>query len=337
MAKVSILGSGSWGSALAILLHKNGHQVTVWSAVAEEIETLRATHECKMLPGVKLPEDIIYTLEDEQAVGGQDVLVMAVASSYTRSTARRFSSLIEQGQIIVNVAKGIEESTLMTLSQIIEEEIPQAQVAVLSGPSHAEEVSMGIPTTIVVGAGKRKTAEYLQNIFMNEVFRVYISPDVLGMELGGALKNVVALAAGIADGLGYGDNTKAALITRGIAEIGRLGMTMGGHLETFSGLTGIGDLIVTCASMHSRNRRAGILIGKGYTMEEAMNEVQMVVEGVYSAKAAIGLAKKYGVQIPIIEQVNAVLFEGKAADEAVKDLMLRDKKIENSLIPWEED
>lgn len=336
MAKVSILGGGSWGIALAVLLHKNGHQVTIWSVLAKEIEELGVIHEHKALPGVKLPEDIILTLDDEQAVKGQDVLVMAVASSFTRNTAKRLSSLIGEGQIVVNVAKGIEESTLMTLSQIIEDEIPQAETAVLSGPSHAEEVSRGVPTTIVVGAEKKKTAEYLQNIFTNEVFRVYISPDVLGMELGGALKNVVALAAGIADGLGYGDNTKAALITRGIAEIGRLGIAMGGHFETFSGLTGIGDLIVTCASMHSRNRRAGILIGRGYTMEEAMNEVQMVVEGVYSAKAAIGLARKYGVQLPIIEQVNAILFEGKAADEAVKELMLRDKKIENPLIPWEE-
>lgn len=337
MAKVCILGGGSWGIALAVLLHRNGHQVTIWSALPKEVEVLRTVREHKSLPGVKLPEDIILTLDDEQAVKGQDVLVMAVASSYTRSTAKKFCPFVEEGRIIVNVAKGIEEATLMTLTQIIEDEIPQAEVAVLSGPSHAEEVSIGVPTTIVVGAGKKKTAEYLQNIFMNEVFRVYISPDVLGMELGGALKNVVALAAGIADGLGYGDNTKAALITRGIAEIGRLGIAMGGHLETFSGLTGIGDLIVTCASMHSRNRRAGILIGQGCTMEEAMNEVQMVVEGVYSAKAAIGLAKKYGVQLPIIEQVNAILFEGKAADEAVKELMLRDKKIENPLIPWDED
>ena len=213
--------------------------------------------------------------------------------------------------------------------------MPQAEIAVMSGPSHAEEVGQGIPTTIVVGARNRETAEYLQNIFMSNVFRVYTSPDVLGIELGGALKNVVALAAGIADGLGYGDNTKAALITRGITEIARLGMAMGGKLETFSGLSGIGDLIVTCASMHSRNRRAGILIGKGYSYEEAMKEVNMVVEGVYSAKAAIGLAEKYQVQIPIIEQVNEVLFHGKKADEAVKDLMLRDKKLENSDTSWE--
>jgi glycerol-3-phosphate dehydrogenase (NAD(P)+) len=216
----------------------------------------------------------------------------------------------------------------MTLSAIIEEEIPQADVAVLSGPSHAEEVGRGIPTTIVVGAKSKETAEYIQNVFMSDVFRVYISPDVLGIELGAALKNVVALAAGIADGLGYGDNTKAALITRGIAEIARLGGAMGAKVETFCGLSGIGDLIVTCASMHSRNRRAGILIGQGKTMDEAMAEVKMVVEGVYSAKAAMGLAKKYNVELPIIEQVNKVLFDGKAPDVAVKDLMVRDRKVE---------
>ncbi len=330
MAKVSILGGGSWGIALAVLLHKNGHEITVWSALEAEIEMLAATHEHKMLPGVKLAEDMIFTTDDKEAVEGKDLLVMAVASSFTRRTANRLSALVAEGQKIVNVAKGIEEKTLLTLSEIIEEEIPQADVAVLSGPSHAEEVGRGIPTTIVVGAKTKATAEYIQSLFMNEVFRVYTSPDILGIELGGALKNVVALAAGIADGLGYGDNTKAALITRGITEIARLGTAMGGKFETFCGLTGIGDLIVTCASMHSRNRRAGILIGQGRTYEEAMQEVQMVVEGVYSAKAAMGLAEKYQVQIPIIEQVNAILFNGKSADTAVKELMLRDKKIEIS-------
>lgn len=337
MATISVIGAGSWGTALALLLYKNGHKVTVWSIMKDEIKMLQREHEHKeKLPGVKLPEDMEFTTDLEKALTGKDVLVLAVPSPYTRSTSHSMAPFVKEGQIIVNVAKGIEEHSLLTLSQIIEEEIPQAEVAVLSGPSHAEEVGRGIPTTIVVGARKKETAEYLQNIFMNEVFRVYISPDVLGIELGAALKNVVALAAGIADGLGYGDNTKAALITRGIAEIARLGTAMGGKAETFSGLTGIGDLIVTCASMHSRNRRAGILIGKGYSMEEAMAEVKMVVEGVYSAKAAMELAKKYQVQIPIIEQVNAVLFEGKPADEAVRNLMLRDKKIENPLIPWEE-
>ena len=331
MADISIIGAGSWGIALAVLLHKNGHHVTVWSVIETEIRMLQKEREHKdKLPGVKLPEDMVFTTDLEQAVKGAEVLVLAVPSPYTRSTSHSMASLVKEGQVIVNVAKGIEEKTLLTLSQIIEEEIPQANVAVLSGPSHAEEVGRGIPTTIVVGAKDKETAEYLQNIFMNEVFRVYISPDVLGIELGAALKNVVALAAGIADGLGYGDNTKAALITRGITEIARLGVAMGGRFETFCGLTGIGDLIVTCASMHSRNRRAGILIGQGYTMKQAMDEVKMVVEGVYSAKAAMGLAKKFDVQLPIIEQVNAVLFEGQLADEAVKNLMLRDKKIEIS-------
>ncbi|MCM1173836.1 MAG: NAD(P)H-dependent glycerol-3-phosphate dehydrogenase [Blautia sp.] len=337
MADISIIGAGSWGTALALLLYRNGHRVTVWSIMEQEIEMLEKEHEHKeKLPGVKLPEDMVFTTDLEAAVTGKDVLVLAVPSPYTRSTSRNMAAYVKEGQIVVNVAKGIEETTLFTLSEIIEEEIPQAKAAVLSGPSHAEEVGRGIPTTIVVGARKKDTAEYLQNIFMNEVFRVYISPDVLGIELGAALKNVVALAAGIADGLGYGDNTKAALITRGIAEIARLGTAMGGKWETFCGLTGIGDLIVTCASMHSRNRRAGILIGQGHTMEEAMAEVKMVVEGVYSAKAAMGLAEKYDVQLPIIEQVNEVLFNGKSAAEAVGSLMLRDKKIENPIIPWEE-
>lgn len=338
MADISIIGAGSWGTALAVLLHKNGHRVTVWSVIESEIKMLQKEHEHKdKLPGVKLPEDMEFTTDLEKAVTEADVVVLAVPSPYTRSTSHSMAPLVKEGQIIVNVAKGIEEKTFFTLSQIIEEEIPQARVAVLSGPSHAEEVGRGIPTTIVVGAKEKQVAEYLQNIFMNEVFRVYISPDVLGIELGAALKNVVALAAGIADGLGYGDNTKAALITRGITEIARLGVAMGGKFETFCGLTGIGDLIVTCASMHSRNRRAGILIGQGYTMKQAMDEVKMVVEGVYSAKAAMGLAKKFDVQLPIIEQVNAVLFEGQLADEAVKNLMLRDKKIENPLLPWPEE
>ena len=326
MAKIGIIGAGSWGIALSVLLHNNGHTITVWSALPQEIEQLKACHEHR----VKLAEDILFTTDLSNAVKEMDILVLAVPSSFTRETAHRMAGFVENGQIIVNVAKGIEEATLMTLSQVIEDEIPQADVAVLSGPSHAEEVGKGIPTTIVVGASSRATAEKIQNIFMSDVFRVYTSPDVLGIELGAALKNVVALAAGIADGLGYGDNTKAALITRGMAEISRLGMAMGGKFETFSGLSGIGDLIVTCASMHSRNRRAGILIGQGKTMEEAMAEVKMVVEGVFSTKAAMALAEKYHVELPIIEQVHEVLFCGKAAADAVKDLMIRDKKIEIS-------
>ena len=337
MAKIGVIGAGSWGTALALLLYKNGNEVTVWSIIESEIAMLKEKHEhTDKLPGVKLPEDMKFTTDLEEAVKGMDALVLAVPSPFTRSTSKLLKTVVEDNQIIVNVAKGIEEDTLMTLSDVIEEEVPQAQVAVLSGPSHAEEVGRGIPTTIVVGAKKKETAEFLQNLFMNDVFRVYTSSDVLGIELGGALKNVVALAAGVADGLGYGDNTKAALITRGINEIGRLALAMGANFETICGLTGIGDLIVTCASMHSRNRRAGILIGQGKSMQEAMDEVKMVVEGVYSAKAAMGLAKKYDVQLPIIEQVNMVLFEGKKAADAVKDLMLRDKKIEITETQWEE-
>ena len=334
MANIGIIGAGSWGIALSYLLHNNGHQVTVWSALPQEVEELREKRVHRTLPDLTLPEDMVFTGDLEAAMDQKDLLVTAVPSVYVRETAKKMRPFLREGQIVVNVAKGIEESTLMTLSQILEEELPGANVAVLSGPSHAEEVSRSLPTTCVAGAADKKTAEYIQSLFMSEVFRVYTSPDVLGIELGGALKNVIALAAGIADGLGYGDNTKAALITRGIAEIARLGMAMGGKLETFCGLSGIGDLIVTCASMHSRNRRAGILIGKGYTMEEAMKEVKMVVEGVYSAKAAMGLASKYGVQLPIIEQVNEVLFQGKPAAEAVRDLMLRDKKIEISDTEW---
>lgn len=336
MANVGVLGAGSWGTALALLLHKNGHQVTVWSISKEEVEMLSTEREHKSkLPGVKLPEDMQFTNVLEEAILGKDFMVLAVPSPFTRATARSMKPFVAENQIIVDVAKGIEEDTLMTLSQQIQEEIPQADVAVLSGPSHAEEVGRGLPTTCVVGAKTKKTAEYLQEAFMSEVFRVYTSPDMLGIEIGGSLKNVIALAAGIADGLGYGDNTKAALITRGIAEIARLGVAMGGKLESFTGLTGIGDLIVTCASVHSRNRKAGVLIGQGRTMEEAMEEVQMIVEGVYSTKSAVKLAEKYNVSIPIIEQVNKVLFEGKNPGEAVKDLMLRDKRIEIPTLPWE--
>lgn len=336
MAKIGILGAGSWGTALAILLDNNGHQVQVWSALAEEIQMLNQTHEhSAKLPGVKIPETIFFTEDLEDSVRGKDVMVLAVPSPFTRNTAHKIKDFVEKGQRIVNVAKGIEESTLMTLSEIIEEEIPQADVGVLSGPSHAEEVGRKIPTTCVVTAKTQKTAEYLQSIFMNPVFRVYTTPDILGVELGAALKNVIALAAGTADGLGYGDNTKAALITRGVAEICRLGMKMGARMETFYGLSGMGDLIVTCASVHSRNRRAGFLIGQGRTMQEAMDEVKMVVEGVYSAKAAKRLAEKYQIEMPIVTEICRVLFEDKPAADAVKDLMLRDKKVESPALPWE--
>lgn len=335
MANISVLGAGSWGLGLALLLNNNGHNVTVWSVLNDEVVMLQTEREHKRcLPGVRIPDSITISGDTANVINNADVLVLAVASPYTRSTAKLIAPFVKEGQIIVNVAKGVEEHTLLTLCQIVEEEIPQAKVAVLSGPSHAEEVSRGIPTTCVIGAHEKNTAEYLQNIFMSDVFRVYTSPDMLGICIGGALKNVIALAAGIADGLGYGDNTKAALITRGNAEITRLGVAMGANPNTFSGLSGIGDLIVTCASMHSRNRRAGILIGKGYTKDQAMEEVQMVVEGVFSAKAALELSKKYNIEMPIVEQVNKVLFEDKPAAEAVKELMLRDKKIEIDNSEW---
>lgn len=335
MANIGVIGAGSWGTALAILLHNNGWNVTVWSIHEEEARILNETrrHERK-LPGVEIPEGIYFTADLKEASEEKDVLVLAVPSVHIRSTCKKLRPFVKPGQIVVNVSKGIEESTLDTMTDIMEEELPGVDAAVLSGPSHAEEVSRGIPTTCVVGAHTKKTAEYLQNLFISPVFRVYTSPDMLGIELGGALKNVIALAAGTADGLGYGDNTKAALITRGVAEISRLGTAMGGKIETFGGLTGIGDLIVTCASVHSRNRKAGYLIGKGYTMEEAMREVNMVVEGVYSAKAALALSRKYGIEMPIVEQVNAVLFEGKSAEEAVKDLMIRNKKREADDLRW---
>ncbi len=337
MANVGIMGAGSWGTALALLLHKNGHKVTVWSISEEEVDMLSEKREhVSKLPGVKIPNDMIFTTDIESTVKGKDFIVLAVPSPFTRNTARSMSPYIAEGQIIVDVAKGIEESTLMTLSQQIKEEIPQADVAVLSGPSHAEEVGRGLPTIVVIGSKTETTAKYLQEMFMNEVFRVYTSPDMLGIELGGSLKNVIALAAGIADGLGYGDNTKAALITRGIAEIARLGVKMGGAIESFTGLTGIGDLIVTCASVHSRNRKAGYLMGQGKSMQEAMDEVQMVVEGVYSAKAAVKLGKEYNVSLPIIDKVSEVLFEGKDPREAVNELMLRDGRAEHKALHWKE-
>ncbi len=331
MAKISVIGSGGWGIALAILLHENGHNLTIWSFDKKEVEELKETRQNKAkLPNILIPNDIEVTNDLKEAVSNKDILVLAVPSKAIRSVSKSLKDIIKDNQIIVNVAKGLEEDTLKTMTDIIEEELKEKnpQVAVLSGPSHAEEVGKGIPTTCVVSAHNKELTLYLQNIFMNPSFRVYTSPDMIGVEIGGALKNVIALAAGIADGLNYGDNTKAALITRGIKEISTLGVAMGGEQSTFYGLTGLGDLIVTCASMHSRNRRAGILLGQGKTLDEAIKEVNMVVEGVYSAKSALMAAKKYNVEIPIIEQVNAVLFENKNAAEAVNELMIRDKKLE---------
>ena len=334
MEKIGVIGAGSWGTALAILLNENGNDVTLWSHRETEAEHMRQSRECSKLPGIKIPEAVEITSDLKQAVSGKKVLVMVVPSRCMRETAELLKECVAPGTYVISAAKGIEDETLFTMTDILEQVLPQTDVAVLSGPSHAEEVAKLLPTTCVIGAHTEETARFLQELFMGPMFRVYISSDMLGIELGGALKNVIALAADIADGMGYGDNAKAALITRGSVEIGRLGIRMGGKPETFFGLTGIGDLIVTCASMHSRNRRAGILLGQGYTMKEAMKEVNMVVEGVYSAKAAMALARKYDTELPIIEQVNQILFEGKDPKKVVADLMLRDKKTENSLIPW---
>lgn len=335
MAKIAVLGAGAWGVALGILLDNNGHDVTMWTFLQSEADMLINDRENKIsLPGVKLPETMKITIDMDEAIADKDIIVMATASKFIRSTAAKLKGKVKDGQIIVDVAKGIEEETLMTMTQIIEEEIPGCDPVVLSGPSHAEEVGRKLPTTVVVGAKTAQTAKFVQDTFMNETFRVYISPDMLGIELGGSLKNVIALAAGMADGMGLGDNSKAGLITRGMAEIARLGIAMGGKPETFSGLSGIGDLIVTCASVHSRNRKAGVLIGQGMSMEDAMTEVNQVVEGVYSAKAAMKLANKYNVEMPIVEQVNAVLFDNKSVKEGLADLMVRNKTTEISVDDW---
>lgn len=338
-SKIGIIGAGSWGIALAFLLSSNGHDVTVWSRTEASVEKLRNYHGNEdKLPGVKLDDSVKFSCDIKEAIDDKDIVVIVVPSAHMRETVKLISPYIKDDpkgrRIIVNCTKGIEESTLMLMTDVILDEIPGARVCVLSGPSHAEEVGRRLPTSIVVGAYDKETAVTIQNVFMNENFRVYISPDVLGIEIGAALKNVIALAAGMADGYGLGDNAKAALITRGIAEIGRLGMAMGGKFETFSGLSGIGDLVVTCASMHSRNRRAGILMGQGKSMEEAMAEVKMVVEGVYSARAALMLAEKYGVHMPIVNGVNEILFEGKSVGEGIKELMIREKRRENSALDW---
>ncbi len=337
MSKISLLGAGTWGSALAILLSGNGHDVTIWTKIEKEAKDLAENrNNLRNLPGAVLPETVKITLDMEEACRDRDLIVMAVASPYIRQTAKEAAPFIREGQILVNVSKGIEDRTLYTLSQVIKEEIPQADVAVLSGPSHAEEVSRGVPTTVVVGAETKVTARFVQDIFMNDVFRVYTSPDITGIELGGSLKNVIALAAGIVDGLGFGDNTKAALMTRGMAEISRLGIKMGGKMETFAGLSGFGDLFVTCTSKHSRNWNAGYLMGQGKTMEEAMKQVNQVVEGVNSARAALELANRHGVEMPIVEQINLLLFEKKSAKDALSDLLMRDRRKEYSTLEWDE-
>ena len=335
---VTVLGSGTWGTALTILLANKGIDVVLWSKIESEIEALRKDRKnIKNLPGAVLPESVKLTLDEEYAVkdSNPEIIVFAVASPYVRSTAKLVAPYVRKGQIIVNVAKGIEEKTLNTILDIIGEEIPDTVLAVLSGPSHAEEVSRLIPTTVVVASTSEEAAKKIQDIFMTKTFRVYSSDDVIGVELGGSLKNVIALAAGMSDGLGFGDNTKAALMTRGIAEISRLGKKMGANIETLCGLSGVGDLFVTATSHHSRNWNAGYLIGQGMSTEAAMEKVQQVVEGVYCAKAAKALSEKYDVEMPIVNEVYDILFNGKDASIAVGELFTRDKTNEHSAVDWD--
>lgn len=328
MSNIAILGSGGWGTALAIMCNTCGHNVSLWSFSQEEIESIRRDGEHKkLLPGVPVPSEIKLT-SDIRIAAGADIVVFAVPSFAVRETARRVSDIIAKDQIIVNVAKGLEEDSLKRLSQVIGEELPQARIVALSGPSHAEEVSRGIPTAVVAASTSDEAASIVQETFMNPNFRIYVSTDVVGVELGASLKNSIALAAGICDGLKLGDNTKAALMTRGIIEMARLGVACGGVAQTFSGLTGIGDLIVTCTSMFSRNRRAGIYIGEGLTPKEAIEKVGMTVEGYKTTHAAYMLAKKAGVEMPIVNECYHVLYEGKNPVDAIQDLMQRTKKHE---------
>jgi len=311
------------------MLAENGHDIMLWSYSNDECEGLKTHKENRpFLPGFTIPAHVKHTT-DLQACAPADVIVCALPSFAVRATMGQLAPFVKDGQIILNISKGLESDSLLTLSAVLREILPNCEIAVMSGPSHAEEVANKIPTTNVVASANQDTAQCIQDVFMNPYFRVYTHPDILGVELGGSLKNVIALCAGISDGLGFGDNTKAALMTRGIYEITRLGVAMGANAETFGGLSGIGDLIVTCTSMHSRNRRAGILIGQGKTPEEARGDIKMVIEGINTCKAAKFLADKMGVEMPIINQAYAVLFEGKPAREATLSLMNRNKRHES--------
>lgn len=329
MKRVTVIGSGSWGTALAVMLAEHGHEVIIWSRRQDAVDELlnQRTNE-KYLPGIKIPEKIGATADREKAAANAEIIILAVPSRAVRQTAKDFAPYFKKGQILVNVAKGLEEGSLLRLSEVIRECVPECEVCVLSGPSHAEEVARNIPSACLIAAEKEDTAKLVQKEFMNPRFRLYTNTDMVGVEMGAALKNIMALAAGMSDGLGFGDNTKAALMTRGMAEMQRLGMAMGGRAETFSGLSGVGDLIVTCTSMHSRNRRAGILLGQGKSLAETLDAVQMVVEGVNTVQAACHLAEKYGVSMPITEAINEVLFHGKNVEVAVLELMTRDGKAE---------
>ena len=329
MENITVVGAGSWGLALGLLLNAQGHNVTFWCYSEEEKEEILQHRENKRcLPGIKIPLEINFTIDMKESLKKADVVVLAVPSKGVRTTALNMKPYLKKQAIVVNVAKGVEEESLLRLSEVIEEVIPNP-IVVLSGPSHAEEVARHIPTAVTVSSKNLDHAYKIQDLMMTKYFRVYTNSDIIGIEIGGALKNVIALATGIIDGMGFGDNTKAALMTRGIAEMTRLGIKMGGQASTFAGLTGIGDLIVTCTSGHSRNRRAGELIGQGYTMEEAIKKVNMVVEGVPTTKACYDLMKKHDVDMPILEAIYSVIFENKPAKETIYNLMMRDKKHEN--------
>ena len=328
MSRIFVTGSGSWGTAIAISLASAGHKVTLWSRNPATTELLKATRENKKyLPGITVGEGVDFT-SDMSECRGCDVIVLATPSHTVRSVSRALSEFVTKMQTIVSISKGFDEEKHIRLTEVIKEEIPLATVLVMSGPSHAEEVALGLPTMNVVAGEDAAAVKFVQKAFNTPNFRIYTSDDVIGVELGGALKNVIALAAGVCDGLGFGDNTKAALITRGIAEISRLGVAMGARAETFAGLSGIGDLIVTCASMHSRNRRAGILIGQGKSADEAAAEVGMVVEGIKTAKAVYEISEKYGIEMPISREVYRVVFEGCDAGASVVELMERKLKPE---------
>ncbi|MCM8710487.1 NAD(P)H-dependent glycerol-3-phosphate dehydrogenase [Clostridium sp. SYSU_GA19001] len=328
-AKVAFLGGGSFGTALSIMLAKKGLMVNIWDRDQHVIDDINVKKEnIKYLPNITIPYNVKGFTNLEEAIRDTEFIVLAVPSHVIRTLCKQISSKVKRNQIIINIAKGIEEETLKRLSEVIEEELPNNQVVVLSGPSHAEEVAADIPTVVVVTSKDMKSAEKVQDVFMTNKFRVYTNDDIIGIEIGGAVKNIIALAAGISDGIGYGDNTKAALMTRGMSEIIRIGTKLGGKKETFSGLTGMGDLIVTCTSMHSRNRRAGILIGKGIPVEEAIKEIGMVVEGIKACKAFYQLKEKLNVSMPITDVLHKVIFEGKDPKYGVYELMSRDKKDE---------
>lgn len=328
--KACVIGAGSWGTAMAVHLARMEKNVVVWNKFQEEIDEIKKAGENKkFLPGVKIPENIDFTTDMASATRDAKVIIFALPSPLTRVVSEELSKHVSDGTIVVNLSKGLEKGSLKRLSEVLEETIPQAKIVVLSGPSHAEEVARKLPTTNVCASKDEDAALFVQDFVMNEFFRIYTSQDVVGVELGGALKNVIALCAGICDGLGYGDNTKAALMTRGLEEIKRLGIAMGASGETFLGLSGMGDLIVTCTSRHSRNRSAGYLLGQGKKLPDVLAEVGMVVEGVNTAEAALKLGEKYGVLMPIVEEANRILFEDKDPKTVVFGLMTRDKKSEH--------